>query len=200
VNEFIEGFEKGLIETSTLEWLAVAMSIVYVILAAKEKIICWLFAFLSSVLFVYICFNAKLYVESVLNIFYVAMAMVGFLLWNKNRNEKVQIIKWAPSVHIINISVSLLMAFLLGFVLDIYTDQAKPYVDSFTTIFALAATFMISRKVLNNWLYWIVIDGVSVYLFSVRQLELVACLNILYIALATYAWFQWRKQFNKQEI
>jgi nicotinamide mononucleotide transporter len=199
VNEFVEGFKIGLVNTPLLEWFAVLTGVLYVILAAKKSIWCWGFAFVSSSIFVYLCFTVQLYIESVLQLFYVVMAIVGWVMWNANKNKEEFVIKWPINFHLINLSTSLLIACLLGFVFDTYTNQANPYMDSFTTIFSLAATFMVTKRVLNNWLYWIVIDLVSIYLYASRDLHLSAVLYFLFTFLAVFGWFAWRKQFKAQQ-
>ena len=76
---FISSVWEAIIATSFIEWLAVVSSIVYVVLAAKRNILCWLFAFIGSALFVYLCYIGNLYIESILQLFYVAMAIVGWI-------------------------------------------------------------------------------------------------------------------------
>ncbi len=182
---------EGILSTSAIEWIAVCSSIIYVILAARKLIYCWLFAFISSALFVYICFSANLYLESVLQLFYVVMAVVGFLLWNKS--DSVEIIKWPVKYHVINLSLSTLTALLLGYLFSVYTDQANPYVDASTTVFSLVATFMVTKKVLENWVYWIIIDAVSVYLYFSRDLHLTAVLFVIFTLLAITGYVSWNK-------
>lgn len=182
---------EGILSTSALEWIAVCSSIIYVILAARKLIYCWLFAFISSVLYVYICFSANLYLESVLQLFYVVMAVVGFLLWNKSESE--EIIKWPAKYHVINLSLSTLIALLMGYLFSVYTDQANPYVDASTTVFSLVATFMVTKKVLENWIYWIIIDAVSVYLYFSIDLHLTAVLFVIFTLLAITGYVSWNK-------
>jgi len=182
---------EGILSTSAIEWIAVCSSIIYVILAARKLIYCWLFAFISSALFVYICFSANLYLESVLQLFYVVMAVVGFLLWNKS--DSGEIITWPVKYHVINLSLSTLTALLLGYLFSVYTDQANPYVDASTTVFSLVATFMVTKKVLENWVYWIIIDAVSVYLYFSRDLHLTAVLFVIFTLLAITGYVSWNK-------
>jgi len=182
---------EGILSTSAIEWIAVCSSIIYVILAARKLIYCWLFAFISSALFVYICFSANLYLESVLQLFYVVMAVVGFLLWNES--DSGEIIKWPVKYHVINLSLSTLTALLLGYLFSVYTDQANPYVDASTTVFSLVATFMVTKKVLENWVYWIIIDAVSVYLYFSRDLHLTAVLFVIFTLLAITGYVSWNK-------
>ena len=188
---------EGILSTSAIEWIAVCSSIIYVILAARKLIYCWLFAFISSALFVYICFSANLYLESVLQLFYVVMAVVGFLLWNKS--DSGEIIKWPVKYHVINLSLSTLTALLLGYLFSVYTDQANPYVDASTTVFSLVATFMVTKKVLENWIYWIIIDAVSVYLYFSRDLHLTAVLFVIFTVLAIVGYVSWNKTMKSAQ-
>lgn len=187
----LDNLIDGILSTSALEWIAVCSSIIYVILAARKLIYCWLFAFISSALYVYICFSANLYLESVLQLFYVVMAVVGFLLWNKSDSGK--IISWPIKYHVINLSLSTFTALLLGYLFSAYTDQANPYVDASTTVFSLVATFMVTKKVLENWIYWIIIDAVSVYLYFSRDLHLTAVLFVIFTILAIAGYVSWNK-------
>lgn len=193
----LDNLIEGILATSLVEWIAVASSVIYVILAAQKQILCWFFAFISSALYVYLCFSAQLYLESILQLFYVVMAVVGFLLWN--RPTKTEIIKWKVSYHIINILVSAGLTFLLGYLFSIYTDQANPYIDAATTVFSLAATFMVTQRVLENWIYWIVIDAVSVYLFYTRELHLTAVLFLIFTVLAIVGYFSWKKSLTTKQ-
>lgn len=193
----LDNLIEGILATSLVEWIAVASSVIYVILAAQKQILCWFFAFISSALYVYLCFSAQLYLESILQLFYVVMAVVGFLLWN--RPTKTEIIKWKVSYHIINILVSAGLTFLLGYLFSVYTDQANPYIDAATTVFSLAATFMVTQRVLENWIYWIVIDAVSVYLFYTRELHLTAVLFLIFTVLAIVGYFSWKKSLTTQQ-
>lgn len=192
----LDSLTEGILATGLIEWIAVATSIIYVILAARKMIVCWLFAFISSALYVYLCFSAQLYLESVLQLFYVVMAVVGYLLWN--RSTSTEVINWNIKYHLINISVSTGLTFLLGYLFSIYTDQASPYIDASTTVFSLAATFMVTQRVLENWIYWIIIDAVSIYLYYTRDLHLTAVLFFLFTILAIVGYFSWKKTLIAQ--
>lgn len=196
--EFFDKVYEGVMATSPWEWLAVLSSILYVFFAAKKKIICWFFALIASALYIYICFFSKLYIESILQVFYFVMAVVGWLMWQKTQGTQTDITTWTGTQHAINIFCSLILAALLGYVFDTYTGQENPYIDAFTTCYSLAATYMVTKKVLENWLYWIIIDGVSIYLYATRGLELSALLFFIFTVLAVWGYFSWKKQFKNQ--
>ena len=195
---FILSVWEGIKATSLIEWIAVIAGITYVILAIKEYIICWLFAFIASALYVYLCYVGELYIESMLQLFYVAMAVVGWLNWKKTLLDKTPIKKWRINQHVLNIAISGAVAALLGFLFDTYTAQANPYVDAFTTCYSLSATFMVTKKVLGNWIYWIVIDLVSIYLYAQRDYHLTAVQYGLFTILALFGFIAWLKEYKAQ--
>jgi len=181
---------------SVIECVAVFFSILYVILAAKENIWCWGAAAISVSLYIYICFFAQLYPETGLQVFYLFMAFYGYYNWNK-KAQSLQIIEWNISNHFTVLILGAILTFLMGFFFATYTNAKMPIVDSFTTVFSVFATYMIANKILSNWLYWIVIDVVSVYLYSSRDLHLTALLFITYTIIAIFGYFNWLKMIQK---
>ena len=180
---------------SVIEIIAVVFSVSYVILAAKENIFCWLCAAISVSLYIYICYNAKLYLETGLQGFYFIMAFYGYLQWNRHRKE-IEIETWSLQRHIFIFGVGIAASFLLGKLFEIYTNAALPIIDSFTTIFSLFATYMVTKKILENWIYWIVIDIVSIYLYFSRDLQLTAGLFVAYTIIAVFGYISWKKKLN----
>jgi nicotinamide mononucleotide transporter len=85
----------------------------------------------------------------------------------------------------------------MGFYFATYTNAKMPIVDSFTTVFSLFATYMVVKKILGNWLYWIIIDTVSVYLYFSRDLHLTALLFMAYTIIAIFGYFNWLKKVQK---
>jgi len=196
---FITSVWEGILATSIIEWLAVISSIIYVVLAAKRLILCWLFAFIGSCLFVYLCYVGDLYIESILQLFYVIMAIVGWVSWNKEKLDNSKIKKWGLNNHLFNILISGVVAFVLGYIFDNYTNQANPYIDAFTTCYSLSATFMVTRKILGNWIYWIIIDLVSIYLYAQRDYNLTAVQYGIFTILAVYGFMAWKNEYKQQK-
>ena len=181
---------------SIIESIAVFFSILYVVLAMKENIWCWGAAAISVILYIYICYSAQLYAETGLQFFYLLMAIYGYFQWNKNdSNLKIQ--QWTTAKHLLILLLGALLTFLMGFYFSIYTNAAMPLVDSFTTVFSVFATFMVTKKVLGNWLYWIVIDAVSVYLYFSRGLQLTSLLFVAYTIIAVFGYLSWLKRNNE---
>ena len=98
--------------------------------------------------------------------------------------------------HLYLISGSLLLTIITGIVFDVYTDQVNPYLDAFTTVFSLIATYMVTQKILENWLYWVVIDLVATLMYVNRGFELTGILYLLYTVIAVFGFFNWRKTYR----
>lgn len=183
----------------TLEWSAVVFSLLYVVLATRQNVWCWLFGGLSSVISIVVFFSVQLYAESVLHLFYVIMAMYGWWQWNRPaKSDHAPIVEWGWQRHALSISISLTMAFLIYYVFSSYTDAKLPHLDALTTAFGFVTTYLVSQKVLSNWLYWIAIDVLSVYLYWSRDLNIYALLMLAYAIVALYGYYQWRKDYQKQ--
>ena len=185
----------------TLEIFGVILAIVYLVLAAKEIIWCWLCAFISSFIYVYLFWQVGLVMESMLNVFYIAMAIAGWLQWSYGGEEHqaLRIRKLKAWQHGVIILLILLLAWLNGWFMQNYTSAVWPYIDSFTTWASVLTTFMVIYKILENWLYWFVIDGISIYLYIDRGLYLTAFLFLAYVVIVIFGYLSWRKKIIANE-
>ena len=201
VNKTLENIISTFEATSILEWMGVVAGVFYVVLLSYKLILAWFFALISSLVYVYLCYVSNLFLETGLQFFYVVMAVYGWYKWNKESSGKDrEITTWTIKTHTINISISTFLFLSLGFLFDNYTSQANPYTDAFSTVFSLGATYMVTKKVLENWIYWVVIDAVCIYLFVSRELYLTAVLFFIYTLIALFGYFQWRRKFISQTV
>lgn len=185
---------------SGIELTAVVLALAYVVLAIRENRLCWLAALLSSGLYMVIFWRASLLMESALQVFYAVMAIYGWIHWRAgNAQPELVITRWSRRQHLLAAVAIVLLSALMGSVLHRYTDAAMPWLDSLTTIAALVATWMVAQKILDNWVYWIAIDALSVYLYLARDLQLTAALFVGYTVLAWAGWKTWRQHFEHQQ-
>ena len=188
-----------LLEWSPLEMAAVIAAILYLLLAIRENIWCWLFAGISTAIYVYLFVTAQLYMESALNVFYFVMAVYGFAVWYRGHTpeHELPVSVWSVSTHGIAIGVILLASLCSGYLLDTRTDAAFPYIDSLTTWSAIWATFLIARKVLENWWYWLVIDVASIFIYWSRDLQLTALLFVVYVIMIPFGLISWTRSWRE---
>ncbi len=185
---------------SVLEAIAVIAAIAYLLLAIRQNIGCWYFAGISTAIYIYLFFDARLYMESTLNIFYFAMAVYGWYCWRNKRTDDQQlpVTVWPLRRHVLAISAIVLISVANAVILETWTDAAFPYVDSLTTWGAIWTTFLVARKVLENWWYWLVIDSVSVFIYWSRDLELTALLFVVYVIMIPFGLVSWRRSMAAQ--
>ncbi|MEJ8567731.1 nicotinamide riboside transporter PnuC [Elongatibacter sediminis] len=176
------------------ELLAVVLAVTYLVLAIRQNIWCWAAAAISTVIYLFIMFEARLYMESVLQLFYLAMAAYGWHQWRRHGRpgEDLKVSTWPLSRHAFAIGAVLVLVFASGHLLTEYSDAALPHLDSLTTWGAIVATYMVARKILENWVYWFVIDAVSVGLYLNRGLFLTALLFVGYLVLIIIGYRSWR--------
>ena len=173
---------------------AVSLGVAYLLLAAREKILCWPAAFLSTALSVYVFWNVALLMESALNLYYMGMAVYGWRQWRRGGpNGTAPVRRWGAAAHVLAIGAILAAAALSGHLLAANTEAAWPYLDSFTTWASVLTTFMVARKILENWIYWFVIDGVSIFLYLDKGLYLYAALFTFYLVICVMGFLSWRR-------
>jgi len=185
---------------SIWEVVAVALGIAYLLLAMKQSLWCWYAAFGSTAIFVWLFWDVSLVMESALNVYYLAMAVYGWWLWRSGaQQQELPIQSWGAKQHLLAIGAVIVISLTSGYLLAENTSAALPYLDSFTTWGAVLTTWMVAKKVLENWLYWIVIDGVAIFLYIDRELYLKALLMAVYVVLVIIGWFQWLPLYKAQQ-
>lgn len=196
---FFDNFTQAAKSTSLIEWIAILTALVYVVLAAKESVWCWLFGIISAGLYIYLNFHIQLYLDAWLSLYYVAIGFYGWYAWVKGKTDKhAGSILHRITLTSFGISVlaGLAGTLVLGKLSSMYTDSPVPYFDAALTSFSLVATYLTTRKILENWLFWIVIDAAYVVIYILRGLPSTAVLNLIYTFIAVYGFIKWRKNLN----
>jgi len=187
---------------SPLEVTAVTFALAYVLLAVKENVLCWLFAFLSTAIYTVLFWNVSLLMESALNVYYMAMAVYGWYQWTRggsngdDRPHALAVQSMTALQHVLVIVFITVFSLVSGYLLTGHSSAAWPYIDSFTTWASVVTTYLVARKYLQNWLYWIVIDAVSIFLYIDRGLHLTALLFVAYVVIAMVGYFKWREHLR----
>ena len=181
----------------SVEAAAVVLAIAYLLLAAQENLWCWYCAFISSALYVWVFWSVNLYMEAVLNFYYVVMAVVGWWQWQRDTAAQgslvISTMTWQQ--HVMLISAMLILALLFGWIMGTYADAAWPFMDSFTTWASILTTILVVRKILENWLYWLLIDSISIWLYFDRGLYLTVLLFAVYLVIVVFGYINWRRDY-----
>jgi len=183
-----------------LEFIGLLFGAAYLLLAIRESIWCWLCAFIASCIFAFTFATALIYMDAALQLFYAGMAVYGWWAWRGGREQGagLKIVRWPVKTHSIAIAAILVASLLSGYLLKNWTQARYPYIDSMTTFASLWATWLVARKVLENWWYWLVIDAVSIAIYIERGLEFVALLFLVYVAMIPFGLVAWTRSFQAQ--
>lgn len=188
---------------SELQWWelpAVGLAVAYLVLAIRQNIWCWAAAAVSAMLFLYVMYQAGLYMQSALQLFYLAMAAYGWHQWRRGGagGSALAVSTWHLRHHLLAIGGVLLLTAISGGLLSRFTASALPYLDALATWGAVVTTFMVARKILENWVYWFVIDSVSIGLYLTRELYFTAALFVIYLVLVVIGYRSWRASLRRR--
>lgn len=194
MQDFIHQIIKEVAILNWLEILAVTTALVYVVLASKGNRWCFLFGLISSTIYVYITFQLHFYFDVAINIYYVFMSYFGWVSWSSDRDNSITSItkvnkNWLRLLLISGVIITLILAFGV----DRFSGAELPYLDAFTTIFALIATLMVVKKQLENWLIWIVVDTVACGMYFYKELYFTAILFFIYTIIAIVGYYKWKR-------
>lgn len=196
LNTFISAFSQ----MSGWEMIAALMGVAYILFAAKESQWCWLFAFLSTMIYTVLFWDGQLPMQALLNVYYMGMAVYGYWLWHQNGivENKLTINSWAWPKNLSFIVVGIGLSSIVTIYLHNTEQSQSPFLDAFTTVFAVMNTYLMAKKILQNWLYWVVIDAVAVVLYIETGYFATAALFILNTILAVAGYISWVKLQRQQ--
>jgi nicotinamide mononucleotide transporter len=182
-----------------IEASAVAFGLACVILTIRQNIWCWPTGLVQVALYIVIFYQVKLYSDLILHAIYVWLQIYGWYHWLHGGKERAALpvsrlgirscIAWAV--------VTALGTAGWGFTMATYTDAAVPFGDAFTTVASLVAQWLLARKHLESWLFWISVDIVAIGIYWNKELYLTSGLYAVFLILATLGWLAWRKSLNK---
>lgn len=180
-----------------LETTGVITGILCVYLAAKNKILNWPFAIISVIIYIFIFWDAKLYADMGLQVYFLIMNFYGWYYWSrKDSKEKTPVTSiTAKEIALSSIGIIVFTAGL-GFFLYKGTDASFPFIDSFCTACSLVAQIFLARKVMENWLIWIFVDLIYVGVYIAKDLHLTAGMYALYIFIAAMGYMEWRREYR----
>jgi nicotinamide mononucleotide transporter len=184
---------------SVTEVIGVITGLLCVYLAAINNIWNWPFAIISVTLYIFIFFEARLYADMGLQIYFFVVNVYGWYYWSQKSatEKKAPVMRITKKEMILSAGAIILFTFILGSVL-IYTPASYPYIDSFCTACSLVAQIFLARKVLENWLIWIFVDIIYIGVYVFKDLHLTAVMYAIYVAIALMGYIDWKKEYKKQ--
>jgi nicotinamide mononucleotide transporter len=184
-----------------IEILATITGLIYLVYSVKGNILLWPFGLITSALYVYVFFMSKIYADMGINIYYVIISIYGWIHWssgdNSEKNE-LPVSRLELRLGLILGLITLIIFCIIAYILKNFTDSDIAYLDAFVTAASITATWMLARKIMEHWLFWVVVDGISIGLYIYKGLYPTVLLFVVYTSLAVTGYYEWRKQWKVQ--
>jgi nicotinamide mononucleotide transporter len=173
------------------ELAAVALGVAYILLAIRERRACWIAGGLSTAIYAAVFWRAGLPMQAALQLVYVAMSAWGWFAWGRARDEPPPT-GWPPLRHVAAVAGVGLATAVSAPLAARYALAAAPVADSLGTWASLVATWLLARRIIDTWAWWIVIDAGLAALFAAEGLAMTGALYLAYALLAVAGWRSWR--------
>ena len=183
---------------SSLELLAAVTGALSVWLSVRQNIWSWPTAIVNVVLYALVFRDAKLYADMGLQVVYAVLSIYGWYEWlyGGQGRTRLRVTRTTPALAARLIVIAAAGSALLGTLLHRTTDAALPYMDSFLSSTSLVAQWMMTKKLLENWLVWIAVDVLYVGMFLFKGLYLTAGLYAVFLGLAIRGYIDWRRSMS----
>jgi nicotinamide mononucleotide transporter len=187
-----------------VEVCGTATGLIYLWFSIRQSILTWPAGLLTSLLYIWIFFNAKFYAGMGLQFYYVVISIYGWWCWlngdSATSGEKVlHVSRTGMKLWVWLFIINLFLFVMISYILVNFTDSPIPYWDAFTTSLSIIATWMLARKKFEHWLLWMLIDTISIGLYVYRELYPTTILFLAYTIMAVVGYFEWRKDLNTLE-
>lgn len=190
---------QGLMALSGWEVVAALLGVGYILFAARESQWCWPMAFVSTLIYTVLFWEGQLPMQALLNFYYMGMAIYGFMLWrqHKHSEDNIAIHSWSLSFNLAFLLIGTTLTAVIGLYLDSTQTSQFPYLDAGVTVFSVLNTWLMARKVLQNWLYWVIIDAAAIVLYLQTGFYATVALFSLYTVLATLGFINWLRLYRQ---
>jgi nicotinamide mononucleotide transporter len=187
------------------EWLATITGFLYIYYTIREDTRLWIYGIISSALFAWVFFKSSIYANSLLYIYYVIIGFYGWYTWyrsekEENKEDRLTIHRLPIKKLIAYIATSVILAIPVFLILKYYSDSDAPLLDAVLTTGGMVATWMLTQKLIEQWIFWIVIDILWCGLMLYKGMYPSLLLFIAYTILAFKGYFEWKKQLDTSVI
>ena len=181
-----------------IEVLGAVSGLVYLYFSIRQIIWLWPLGILTSVLYIYVFYTTRFYADMSLQVYYFFISFYGWYNWlfGKKGDSKISVQYAGRRLLLILLVLTSILTLIIAFILKRFTDSPLPWWDAFTTAASIPATWMLAGKIIENWLFWIVIDAVSAGLYLYKGMYPTVFLFIVYTTLAFAGYLNWRKDLK----
>jgi nicotinamide mononucleotide transporter len=174
--------------------------LIYLYFSIKQIIWLWPVGIISSLLYIFVFYKSKFYADMSLQVYYLVVSIYGWFYWEKDKeqqHDETHVVSSSVKEWFIFVFITFLLTVAIGYGLDNFTDSPLPYWDTFTTAGSIVATWMLARKYIDQWLFWIVVDFVSMGTYIYKSLYPTVILFAVYTVMAYIGYKSWKKDLKK---
>lgn len=196
------------IQFSWIEWVGFIAALVYLYFSVNQKIWLWPMGIITSAFYMAVFYDARLYADMALQVYYLVVSISGWIMWKSRQDEecrtKTTIIKvnniMAGKLFFAFVILYGVLAYLLINIPPLLNVEASdlPYWDAFTTAASFVATWMLAKKMIDQWIVWVVVDFVAMGMYVYKGLYVTAILFFIYTIIAVWGYFSWLQDYKKQ--
>ena len=198
MHSYIQQFIQGIAQTTLLEYIAVAFGIISVLLSRIENIWVYPTGIINTALFIYISFQGGLYAEAGVNIYYTIISVLGWIWWTQKREGKKIISIQYSNTKEWHIALGFFILCWIGlyFVLHYFTNSTVPLADAFASATAYTAMWLMAKKKIEHWLWWMATNVASIPLYFIKGYVFTSFQFIVFLVLAILGWIEWRRRIK----
>jgi len=181
-----------------LEIFAAVSALLYLYLEVKQRWSMWIVGIVSSLVYVYVCAHAKLYAEAGLNAYYALAGIYGMWCWRNRDAERktLRVTRITPPRATTLAAITLALWAAMHYILAHHTDSPVPAADAFVAALSITGTYMLAKKILEQWHVWIVANAAASALYFYKDLRVTGVLYIIYTAISFYGLWRWRRDMK----
>ncbi|MDR3286086.1 MAG: nicotinamide riboside transporter PnuC [Prevotellaceae bacterium] len=185
-----------------LQIIGMALGLLYLYFEYKANIYLWIIGMIMPLVHGFLYFKSGLYADMSMNIYYILAGIYGWIVWNnRQKDKKTYSISRTPLRKWLHLALLfVIIDIFITYILIKFTNSNVPYADAFTTSLSIIAMWMLSRKYVEQWLVWLVVDIISCCLYIYKEIPITASLYILYSCLAIAGYLRWLKMMKNEAV
>ncbi|MFM8373660.1 MAG: nicotinamide riboside transporter PnuC [Bacteroidota bacterium] len=203
MQEIWQNFISGMLATTWLEFVAVVFGILSVVYSRAENILVYPTGLVNTTLYIYLSVQAGLYAEASVNGYYTIMSIAGWVWWARKKTDGEHQLRISGSSATDWRNALLFFGFFwvsLWWLLDRFTDSSVPLADGFAAASAYTGMWLMARKKLENWIWWIVTNVASIPLYFSKGFVFTSFQYLVFLVLAVMGYAEWRRKLAQSEV
>lgn len=181
-----------------LELFGAVFGFLAVYFTIKQNIWCWYFGLIQVILYCFVFYTAKLYSDMILHFIYIFLQVYGWYNWKYGGSNQSALRVTLVTNATFWIGLTVVASLFLGYSMQSKTDASYPYADAFIMVASLVAQYLMIKKVVASWLFWIVVDVVGITIYCYKGLYFTTVLYVLFLIMAIIGYLEWKKAYNEE--